>query len=188
MQFLADLWVPIVVSAVAVFVVSSVIHMVLPIHKGDFGKMAGEDAVLAAMREAGVQRGTYMFPGCTSMKELGEPGMLAKFEQGPVGYLTVVPSGPPAMGGSLLQWFLLTLLIGVLTAYVGFHGIAPGASAGEVVRIAGTVAIAGYALGAVQDSIWKGVPWRISAKFVLDGVVYGLVTAATFAWLWPAAA
>jgi len=188
MEFLADLWLPIVASAALVFVVSSVIHMVLPVHKGDYGKLPGEDAVLAAMRDAGVTRGTYMFPGCSSMKDLADPVVKERFERGPVGFATVVPNGLPAMGTNLLLWFLLSLLISLLAAYVGHHALPGGAAALSVVRITGTVAIAGHALGALQDSIWKGVPWRITAKFVADGVVYGLVTAATFAWLWPGAA
>lgn len=187
MQFLVDLWMPIVVAAVAVFVVSSIIHMVLPVHSGDYGKMAGEDGVLDAMREAGVARGTYMFPGCSSYKEMAEPETMAKFERGPVGYVTVLPAGVPNIGKSLVQWFLLSLVIGVLTAYVGRHTLADGAAFGAVLRITASVGIAGYALGAVQDSIWKGVPWSISVKFVIDGVVYGLTTGAVFAWLWPAA-
>lgn len=187
MGFLAVLWLPILVSAVAVFVVSSVIHMVLPIHKGDHPPVPNEEAVLAALREAGVAPGTYALPGCTSMKQMSEPEMIARFEKGPVGYLTIRANGMPAIGPSLVQWFLLSLVIGVLSAYVAHHTVPPGAGAGSVVRVAGSVAIAGYALGAVQDSIWKAVPWRITAKFFLDGVVYGLVTGAVFGWMWPAA-
>lgn len=186
MDFLVDLWLPILLSAVGVFIASSVIHMLLPVHRGDYGPVPGEESVLAAMREAGVGPGTYMFPGCTSMKQMAEPEMVARFERGPVGYMTVLPNGPHAIGRSLLQWFLLSLGIGVLAAYVGHHALPPGAAGGAVLRIVGTVAIAGYALGAIQDSIWKGVPWRITMKFVVDGVVYGLVTAGCFAWLWPA--
>jgi hypothetical protein len=187
MQFLIDLWLPIVVAAVLVFVVSSVIHMVLSVHAGDYGKVDGEQGVLDAMREAGVSRGTYMFPGCSSYKEMAEPEMMAKFERGPVGYMIVLPPGVPNVGKSLIQWFLLSIVIGVLAAYVGHHALSPGASFGAVLRITASVGIAGYALGAIQDSIWKGVPWGITVKFVIDGVLYGLATGIAFAWLWPAA-
>jgi hypothetical protein len=188
MEFLAALWMPILVSAVAVFVVSSIVHMALPIHKGDHRTLPDEEGILEAMRKAGVGRGTYMFPGCTSMKQMAEPETVARFQRGPVGFLTVVPNGPHAIGRSLLQWFLLSCGISVLTAYVAFHALPAGAAAGAVLRIAGSVAIAGYALGAIQDSIWKGVPWRITLKFAADGVLYGLATAAVFAWTWPGAA
>ncbi len=149
--------------------------------------MANESAVLRSMHDAGVKPGTYMFPNCTTMREMVEPDMVAKYERGPVGYLTVVPSGPPTMGGKLLSWFLLSMVIGVLTAYLAHHTLAPGASFGAVLRITGVVAIAAYALGDIQTSIWKGVPWRVSLKFMGDGIAYGLTTAVVFAWLWPAA-
>jgi len=186
MQFLVDLWAPIAVSAVVVFVISSVVHMVLPVHKGDHGTLPDESSVLDALRAAGVKPGTYMFPGCTSTKDMADPATVARYEKGPVGFMTVRPNGVPGIGPSLLQWFALSLLIGLLAAYVGHHALSKGAPFGEVVRITGTVAIAGYALGAIQDSIWKGVPWGTTAKFVADGVVYGLATALTFAWMWPA--
>ena len=188
MDWLVALWLPIVVAAVAVFMVSSVVHMVLPIHKGDHPPFPGGDAILEAMRQAGLRPGTYSFPGCNSMKEMGTPETIARYEKGPVGFATVMANGAPAIGKNLLQWFLLSLGIGALTAFASFSALPAGAPTGAVLRIAGSVAIAGYALGALQDSIWKGVPWRISAKFALDGLVYGLTTAATFAWLWPAAA
>ncbi len=185
MTFLLELWLPILVSAVVVFVLSSIIHMALPVHKGDYGRMPAEEAVLDAMRAAGVPRGTYAFPACTSMKQMAEPETMARFARGPVGFLTVLPNGPHAIGKSLLQWFLLSVAVSVLSAYAAHHALPAGAAASAVLRIAGTVAIAGYALGSVQDSIWKGVPWRITAKFVVDGIVYGLATGATFAWMWP---
>src|SRR5687768_16961201 len=95
---LSELWLPIVLSAVFVFVVSSLIHMVLQIHKGDCKKLAGEEKVLDALRSTGVQPGEYMFPGCNSMKEMSSPEMAAKYKQGPVGYLVVMPPGGPSIG------------------------------------------------------------------------------------------
>ncbi len=44
-----------------------------------------------------------------------------------------------------------------------------------------------FSVSYVPDSIWKGVPWMVTFKNVVDGVVYGLVTAGVFGWLWPAA-
>ncbi len=38
------------------------------------------------------------------------------------------------------------------------------------------------------DSVWKGQKWGITMKFVFNGVLYGLTTAATFARLRPEAA
>jgi hypothetical protein len=187
MEFLTELWLPILLSAVFVFVVSSVLHMFLPIHKGDYAELPGESEVLEAMRRQNVPPGDYVFPYARSMKELGSPEMLEKYRQGPVGFLHVRPSGPPAMGASLVQWFLYSLLVSALVAYVARAALAPGAHYLEVFQIAGAVATIAYGLSSFSDSIWKGVKWSTTCKFLFDGVIYGLVTAGAFGWLWPAA-
>ena len=187
MLSLTELWMPILVSAVFVFVVSSILHMVIQIHNNDFKKLPNEDKVLEAMRSAGVGKGSYMFPCPESVKEMGTPEMVEKYERGPVGHMTVCPNGPPAMGKSLIQWFVYSVLVGVFVAYVAMLGLARGADFMVVFRMAGTVAVLAYASVAIPDSIWKGQCWGVTAKFVFDGVLYGLVTGATFGWLWPAA-
>lgn len=188
MVSMTELWLPILLSSVFVFIVSSIIHMVTPIHKGDFKKMPGEEKVLAEMRAQGLRPGSYAFPCCESMKDMGSPEMTAKCKLGPVGFMTVVPNGPCNMGKSLVLWFLYSLLIGVFVAYVATLGLNRGAAYMSVFRLAGTVAIIGYAVGGLPESIWKGQKWSITLKFVFDGVLYGLVTGGTFGWLWPAGA
>jgi hypothetical protein len=182
---LADLWLAILLAAVFVFVASSILHMVIPIHKGDYKKLAGEADVLEAMRAQGVQPGEYMFPCAGSMKEMCSPEMVEKFKQGPVGFVTVMPSGPPSMARSLVQWFLYCVLISVFAAYIGTFRLSPGAHYMEVFRLTGTVAILGYAVGNIPNSIWKGTSWGTTLKFIVDGIIYGLLTAGTFGWLWP---
>jgi hypothetical protein len=186
MDYLMELWPPILLSAVFVFVASSVLHMVLPIHKGDYKKLAGEDALTSALRGQ-VAPGDYMFPWSGSMKEMSSPEMLAKYEQGPVGVMTILPNGPPAMGKSLVQWFLYSVLVSVFVGYVGTLGLSRGAEYLRVFQITGTAAILAYSVAYIPDSIWKGRCWASTAKFMFDGVVYGLVTAGTFGWLWPTA-
>jgi len=185
---MAELWMPIVLSAVFVFLVSSVLHMLLPIHKGDFARLPDEEGTRAALRAAGVGPGDYVSPCPSSMKEMASPEMMKQYEDGPVFMLTVMPSGPPAMGRSLGQWFVFSVVVSAIAGYVTSLALPHGAPYMQVFRIAGTVAIAIYATGNVSNSIWKGVAWSTTWKFVFDGVCYGLVTAGTFAWLWPAAA
>lgn len=185
MEFLTQLWLPILLSAVFVFIVSSIIHMVLQTHNSDVKKMNNEEAVLEAMRTNGVAPGSYLFPRAASMKDMGTPEMIAKMKQGPVGWLTVLPAGGFNMGKSLLWWFVHSLVIGLLAGYAGWHGLGAGAHYLDVFRVVGTAAILGYGVGQLHDSIWKGQPWGTTAKFVADGIVYGLVTAGTFGWLWP---
>ncbi len=183
-----ELWLPILLSAVFVFVASSVLHMVLQIHNGDYKKLPGEDGIMETMRAEGVEHGMYMFPHASSMKDMGTPEMIEKYNQGPVAWLTVLPNGPIAIGKSLAQWFLYTVLIGFVVAYVATLGLSGGATYGTVFRLTGTVAILAYAFSAFPESIWKGQGWGVALKFVCDGVVYGLVTAGTFGGFWPDAA
>lgn len=186
MVSMTELWLPILLSAVFVFVVSSIFHMVIPIHKGDFKKLPGEEKVLAEMRAQGVQPGSYGFPCCESMKDMGSPEMTAKCKLGPVGSMTVIPNGPCNMGKSLVLWFLYSILIGVIVALAAGPSLHRGAAFANVFHLAGLAAVLGYAMGALPESIWKGQKWSITLKFVFDGVVYGIVTGATFGWLWPA--
>lgn len=185
MAFLADLWLPILVSAAAVFVVSSVVHMLLPFHKSDHGKIPGEDAVLEAMRSEGVKPGSYVFPSAASLKDMGTPEMVAKCQKGPVGLLTVLPTGVPNIGKNLIQWFLFSVVIAFFTAYIGSLALDAGATFKMVLRVTGATATLGYAASSIQDSVWKGQRWGVTAKFLVDGLLYGVTTGIVFAWLWP---
>ncbi len=181
---LAALWLPIVVSAVFVFVASSIMHMLLPYHRSDYGKLPDEDKILSALRAAGLKQGLYVFPHCTH-KDMKSPALIEKQKQGPVGFMTIVPSGPPAMPKFLIQWFVFCLVIGFFVAYLTGHTVPPGANYRAVFRVVGTAAFLAYGLGNLSNSIWKGQPWSVTIKEVIDGLVYGLLTAGTFGWLWP---
>ena len=185
---LTELWLPILLSAVFVFAVSSLLHMVIPIHKGDYKKLPDEQKVLDSLRASGLSPGAYMFPFPASMKEMSSPEMTEKYKTGPVGTMTVLQNGPPAIGKSLAQWFLYALVVSVFTGYIGALALGRGAEFLPVFRVTGSVAILGYAISYLPDSIWKGLRWTTTLKFVFDGVVYGLVTAVTFGWLWPGGA
>lgn len=186
MTTLVTLWLPILLSAVFVFIVSSVIHMVVQWHKADCKLMPDEAKVLAGLRSANLSPGTYVFPGCKEMKDLGSPEMRAKFQQGPVGSIVVRPAGMPSMGKSLGQWFLWCLLVSAIVAWLTLQARPPGVPTGEVFKMAFGAAMLGHAFTYVVDTIWKGVSWSTTARFFVDGVLYALTTAATFAWLWPA--
>jgi hypothetical protein len=186
MVSLVDLWLPILASAAFVFVVSSVIHMVFHAwHCNDYGALPGEGAILDAVRAQNVPPGMYRFPFGASMKEMQSPAMLEKLNRGPVGTAILIPPGPMALGKSLVQWFLYCVVVGAIAAYVAAHSLRSGAEFYPVFRIVGSAAFLGYALTNVDHSIWKGVSWGVTTRFVIDGIVYALVTAATFGWLWP---
>jgi len=187
MHILQDLWMPIVASAVFVFVVSAVLHMVLPIHKSDFTSLPNEEKVLSSLRSLGVGPGAYMFPHCSSMKEMSSPEMKARLEQGPVGTLIVRGRDGVNMGKALMQWFLFTLVVGVAIAFLAGTTLQHGAHYTHVFHLVALAAFLAYGFSSVTDSIWKGVPWSTTFKFLFDGAIYALVTAGTFGWLWPAA-
>jgi hypothetical protein len=184
MVSLAVLWLPIVLSAVIVFVASSIMHMFLPYHRSDYQKLPDEDKLLATLRGAELKRGLYIFPFCTH-KEMKTPAAIEKYKLGPVGMMTVLPSGPPAMPKFLGMWFAYCLLIGIFVAYLTGHTVAPGTNYLAVFRVAGTAAFMAYGLGHLSNGIWKGQTWGATIKEVIDGLVYGLLTAGTFGWLWP---
>jgi hypothetical protein len=176
--------VPIVVSAVFVFVASSIMHMLLPYHRNDYGQLPDEEKVLAALRAAAVKRGLYVFPYCTH-KDMKSPALAEKQKLGPVGFMTIAPSGPPAMAKFLIQWFVYCFLIGCFVAYLAGHTIVSGASYLAVFRVAGTAAFMAYGLGNLSGGIWKCQPWGMTIKEAFDGLIFGLLTAGTFGWLWP---
>jgi len=184
MVSLTVLWLPIVLAAIIVFIASSLLHMVLPYHRSDYKQLPEEDKVLTALRGAGLKRGLYMFP-FTTHKEMNSPAMVEKYKQGPVGMLTVFPSGPVAMPKFLAMWFVYCLVIGFFVAYLTGHTLGPGKPYLAVFRVAGTAAFMAYGLGNLSNGIWKGQPWSVTVKEVIDGLIYGLLTAGTFGWLWP---
>jgi hypothetical protein len=186
MVFLTALWLPILLSAVIVFVASSIIHMVLPYHKSDYSKLPDEDKLLDALRGAGLAPGRlYHFPHCADHKQMGSPEMQEKYKKGPVGLLTILPSGAPAMGSFLAKWFTYCVVISLVAAYLTGRTLATGAPYLTVFRVAGTAAFLGYAGAHASDSIWKGQSWSTTFKHIFDGLIYGMLTGGTFGWLWP---
>lgn len=182
-----SLWLPILLSAVMVFVLSSIIHMVLKYHYTDYSKLPDEEKTLEGFRTANVPPDDYAFPHCASTKEMGSDEYKEKMIRGPVGFVTVMPSGPMAMGKNLLLWFLFSVLVSVLAAYIAGRALAPGAYYLEVFRFAGCTAFIGYSVALLQHSIWYSRSWGSTLKSMFDGLVYALATAGCFGWLWPAA-
>lgn len=182
MVSLSMLWIPIVVSAVLVFVASSILHMVLPYHRSDYRKLPNEDAAGAALR--GTAPGMYILPYCTH-QEMKSPAVQEKFKSGPVGTVLLRPPGPIQMGKFLGLWFGFCLIVGFFTAYLAGRTLAPGVHYLVVFRVVGTAAFMAYGLSNLANGIWKGEPWGVVAKEVVDGLIYGLLTAGTFGWLWP---
>jgi hypothetical protein len=182
---LTALWLPIVLSVVIVFFVSAIMHMVLSYHKSDYRKLPDEERVTDALRNARITRGpAYFFP-YFSFKEMKSAPVVEAMKRGPVGLLTVLPSGPPAMGKNLFQWFLYCLVISLFAACLAGRTLAVGTVFLEVFRVVGTAAFLGYGAAHAQESIWNGRSWVVTFKHIFDSAIYAVLTAGTFAWLWP---
>lgn len=182
---LASLWLPVLLSAVLVFVASAIIHMVLPFHRSDFRKVPGEDEVMAALRRFNIPTGDYLLPCAGSPKEMSAPGFVEKMTRGPVALMTIMPSGPPSMALPLAQWFVYCVVVSVFAAYIAGRALAPGAHYLAVFRFAGCTAFVGYSLALWQNSIWFKRAWTTTLKSTIGGLVYGLLTGGAFGWLWP---
>jgi hypothetical protein len=189
---MAQLWIPIVLSAVLVFVASSIIHMVLKWHNSEYRKLPNEDAVGAAIRAGNAAVGQYFIPHCPDMKQMQTPEMQRKFVEGPIAFIVLRPPGPPRMGSALVQWFVYSLVVGFVGACVALNTqpaaagvLAATAAAHEAAIVTGAIAFFAYAGGALPGAIWMGKPWSAAMKELLDGIIYAVITGATFAWLWP---
>jgi hypothetical protein len=182
---LTELWVPILLSAVIVFVASSIVHMVLPFHRGDFRPMPSESEVMESLRRFNIPPGDYMFPRPESVAAMKSPEFQEKRNKGPVAVMTVMPSGPSSMGVPLAQWFLFSAVVSLFAGYVASRALGPGAPYIEVFRFAGTVAFAGYSLALWPMVIWYKRSLRTTILSTIDGLVYALLTAGVFGWLWP---
>jgi hypothetical protein len=185
MTGLSALWLPILLSAVIVFIVSSVIHMALPWHKSDYPKVPNEEQVIDALRPLAILPGDYMVPRPASMQEMRSPEFVAKMAKGPVMVLTVMPSGPIAMGKNLVLWFVYCAVVGLFAAYIAGRALAFGAPYPRVFQLVGTTTFIGYTLALWQMSIWYRRAWSTTIKATVDGLIYALLTAGTFGWLWP---
>lgn len=180
-----SLWLPIVVAAALVFAASSVIHMFLGYHAADYEPLPGEESVGAALRAASVPPGDYAMPYAGSMKAMSSPEFTEKMARGPVATLTVRHPGPVNMGKQLGAWFLFILVVTIFAAYVTSRAVDLGVDYLDVFRFAGATAFMAYGLGTWSESIWYGRKWSTTLKNTADGLVYALLTAGVFGWMWP---
>lgn len=180
-----SLWLPILLSAVFVFIGSAILHMVLRYHRSDYKALPNQESVMAALRAANPKRGMYMFPFCDP-KERNTPATKEKFKQGPVGIVTIVPNGMPAMPKLLLIWFIYTLIVSAWVGCLAAHTVLPGvASHHHVFHVVAATAFLAYGISQLVNGIWRGFPWGVVIKEVIDGLIYAIITGLVFVWLWP---
>lgn len=181
---LVSLWMPIVLSAVIVFALSSIIHMVTKWHANDFPLVADQGRILDAIRKLGLAPGDYGFPRPKDMADMKSPEFQKMYEGGPV-MMTVLPPGPMAMGGTMGKWFFFCLVVNLFAGYVASAALGPGTTYLKVFQVVGTSAFMGYAFAIWPLRIWYKRGMTLTVKGTIDGLVYALFTAGTFGWLWP---
>lgn len=184
MEFITTLWMPILLSAVFVFILSSIIHMMLGYHANDHKKIPDEERALDAIRALNLPAGDYAAPKPANMKDMNTPEFKAKLERGPVFFMHIRP-GSAGMGKYLVQWFIYCLVVGFFAAYIGSHTLSADSDYLTVHRVVGCAAFMGYGLAHFQSAIWNSQGWGATWKNVFDALLYGLVTGGTFGWLWP---
>ena len=185
MTGIISLWLPILLSAVAVFVASSLIHMVLPWHKGDYPRVPNEEAVRSAIGPLAIPPGDYMIPRPAGREDMKSAEFAEKVRTGPNLMLTVLPNGPWSMGRNLSQWFVYVVVVSIFGAYIAGRALPPNPENGEIVRFVGATTFIGYSVALWQMSIWYRRGWSLTIKATIDGLIYGLITGGIFCYLWP---
>lgn len=199
MDFLPALWLPILLSAVAVWFVSMIVWTALPHHKGDFvglpespglegGQVGGEDAFMEFIRKSGIPPGNYMFPDARTRAAMSSAKVQTAWEKGPVGHLSVWPT-PLTMGGKLVGTFVVYLVVSAFIAGLTRAALPPVAGASpsfaKVFEFAGAAGVLAYCFSSLPTAIWWSAYKRTMVANVIDGVIYAAITGAIFAWLWP---
>lgn len=182
---LVDLWMPILLGTLLAWIGSALIHMLLKYHNSDYKKLSNEEDVAAAIKGGSPSTGIHSIPFCGDMSQMGDPVLQARFKDGPVAFVTVFPNGMPPMGKLIGQQIVYFLVGSILIAYCATLALQPGADYMSVFRFVASIGFLAFGWAVVPFSIWFGHPWATTLKYLLDALIYGLIVAGSFAWLWP---
>jgi len=180
---LAPLWLPILLSAAGVFIVSSLIWTVVQWHNSDWKKLPDEERAREALK--GVPPGQYTVPHAADGKARKDPEWLARAKEGPAALMVIWEGDPTRMGKQLAQWLIYCLVISTLIGAVASVMLPPGAGFAMVFHSVAIVGAMTYSGAHALNAIWFGHSWARTWKDIADGIVYALVTGAIFAWCWP---
>lgn len=187
MVTLLDLWLPILLSAAAVWFCAFLSWAILPIHRRDFGPLPDEDAFLRAVRDLNLPPGAYGFPHATDSARQKDPAFVEKWKAGPTGMLNLL-NPKASMGMSMLLSFVVYLVVSILIGYIGWAaGLPRGAGFWSIFRVLGTAGLLAYTFSFLPHMIWFQATTSAKLAGILDGIVSGVVTGLIFAVLWPGA-
>lgn len=182
---LLELWLPIVLGALAMFLLSFVFWMLMKHHYGDFRALPQEDGLVEALD--GAPAGQFRFPWCGTPEEMADPAFQERYNNGPKGFVVVLPRGPFAMGAGLGKTLLFCLVVTAAVGYVATIGLTRESAGMDVLRLTSTVTWL-TACGAHGWSvIWMGRDRGQTLRDVLDSLGYGLAVGALFMQFWPGA-
>ncbi len=159
--------------------------MLLKYHNADYQQLSNEDDVAAAIRAGSPGKGIHALPYCIDMKEMASEAMQKKYSDGPVAFVTVFDRGMPNMPKLIGQQILFFLFGCTLIAYCATLALTAGTPYMEVFRLVGAIGFLTFGWGQIPFGIWYGHLWATVARFLLDALIYGLIVAGVFAWLWP---
>jgi hypothetical protein len=178
---LVSLWLPIIVSGVALFFASFAAWMLLPHHKPEWTGVDNEDAFLQAVRNAGIGPGQYMFPYSCKPEDWKSEEFKRRQAEGPTGTIIIWKS-QPNMGVNMALTVAFFTITNLVIAYLAGMAIQPGAEFLTVFRFVGTAGVLTYGTANILNGIWFG---RKMIADIIDGIAYGLITGLIFAALWP---
>jgi hypothetical protein len=178
-----SLWLPILISGIALFFASWVAWMFMPHHKTEWNRLPDEDAVMNALRAANIPPGQYTFPRPATHTEWNTEEFKAKIEAGPSGSL-VLSARPGNMGRNMIATVIFFILVNFVIAYLAGQALQPGTPFWKVFQFVGTAGMLTYGTASILNGIWFG---RKMAADIADGIAYGVLTGMIFAILWPAA-
>lgn len=182
---LTALWLPILLSAVIVFIAAAIIHMAPLWHRNDYPRLENQDAVMDALRGFNIPPGTWFMPRSKDMAEMRTPEFKEKLNRGPVVMLNVFPKGGVSMARNMVLWFIHCVIVAIFAAYITSRAVAPGTPYIEVFRFAGATTFIAYVVALWQMVIWYNRDVGITIKETIDGLIYALLAAGVFGWLWP---
>lgn len=174
-----SLWIPVVATALATMILSTLAWTLLPHHKPDMQEHPNADELAEQVRASDVPPGNYYFPAYGTPKA---PGPFIK--AGPWGNLKIYPSAPN-MGRNIALTFLTLLVVAVFVGYITAQACSPGSDTSRVFQIAMTTAVLCHVFGGALNGIWFGKRLRFFITDAIDGLVYSAATGACFALLWP---
>jgi hypothetical protein len=181
---LADLWLPILLSAAAVWFAAFLIWTISPLHKQDWKGLPDESAFTAAVKGLAIPPGNYGFPHAADNKACRDPEFKKKWMEGPAGFVSIWPT-KMSMGRNMILTFIVYAVVSGFIAYIGSLALTHGADKLSVFRLLGTAGILGYSFAFLPNGIWFNHTPRGLVQSIIDGVIYGLITAAIFALMWP---